>query len=84
MNGVSRDTSYIPQVKSAFPAQLLQQMVSLLPEAPHRNIIKVPALLMFFAALRQSEVLPHSVAVYDASKNLSRNDFIIEDNVAYM
>lgn len=84
MNGIQRDTSYIPRVKCAFPVDVLQNMVSALPDDPHGNIIKVAVLLMFFAALRQSEVLPHSVAAYDASKHLSRNDIYIQGNIAYV
>lgn len=74
LNAVNRDTEYIPNIKIAFPVTSLQQMVMALPKSEQGNIIKVAILMMFYAALRQSEVLPHSVATYDSSRHLSRAD----------
>lgn len=84
MNALHRDTTYIPRIKSAFPVGLLQRMVSLLPDDSQGNILKVAVLVMFFAALRQSEVLPYSAATFDPSKHLSRQDVVIRDNVAHV
>lgn len=76
LNAVNRDTSYIPRIKEAFPVQLLQRMVAALPHTPQGNIIKTAVLLMYYAALRQSEVLPYSSTSFDPRRHLSRRDVI--------
>lgn len=77
LNAVNRDTNYIPRIKQAFPVQLLQRMVILLPQTHQGNIIKTAVLLMYYAALRQSEVLPNSSTSFDHRRHLSRRDVVI-------
>lgn len=79
LNSVHRDTAYIPRIKQAFPVNLLNQMVIALPSAPHGNIIRVSILLMYYAALRQSEVLPYSSSTFDHRRHLSRRDVVLCD-----
>lgn len=76
---LSLDKSYIPRIKVAFPITTLQQMLRALPTSVHGNIIKVAVLLMFYGALWQSEVMPHSSNAYDPSQHLSRADVNLKD-----
>lgn len=77
MVALTRDTSYIPQIKSAFPIPTLQNMIRLLPESEIGNILRVAILMMYHAALRQSEVLPYSSNSFDYKKQLARADVIL-------
>lgn len=79
MTAIKRDNSYVPRIKEAFPVQILQQMVVALPQSIEGTLIKVAILIMYYAALRQSEVLAHSSTSYDPIKNLSRRDVVIAD-----
>lgn len=80
MVAVSRNKDYIPRVKLAFPVQDLHRMVAALPLDAQGNIIRTSVLLMFYAALRQSEVLAPSAATFDHRKHLTRGDVILTHN----
>lgn len=77
LTAVSKDTAYIPRIKLAFPVNLLKRMVQLLPPTHQGNIVRTAVLVMYYAALRQSEVLPYSGASYDPRRHLSRRDITI-------
>lgn len=74
LTAISRDNTYVPRIKSAFPLVTLQRMIRLLPRSERGNIIRVATLLMYHAALRQSEVLPYSSNTFNPRKHLSRAD----------
>lgn len=80
MTAIKRDNSHTPQIKEAFPVDILQKMVITLPDSTDGLIIKTSVLIMYYAALRQSEVLAYSSGSYDPYKNLSRRDVVIADN----
>lgn len=80
MTAIKRDNSHTPRVKEAFPVELLQQMVVSLPTTIDGLLIKVSVLFMYYAALRQSEVLSYSSGSYDPYKNLSRRDVLLADD----
>lgn len=79
MTAIKWDNSYIPRIKEAFPVHILQQMVIALPPTTQGMLIKAAILIMYYAALRQSEVLAYSSTSYDPHKNLSRRDVVISD-----
>lgn len=74
MTAVTRNKEYIPRIKIAFPIQDLHRMVLALPQSHHGNILTVAILIMYYAALRQSEVLAPSVSGFDRNKHLTRGD----------
>lgn len=83
LNALNRDKSYIPRIKNPIPAPTLQRMVTLLPDTGNGLILKAAVLLMYNAALRQSEVLAQSSRSYDSRYNLSRDDVqIIGDTLS--
>lgn len=79
LNAINRDTTYVPRIKQAFPIDSLQRMVLLLPKTPQGRIIKASVLLMYYAALRQSKVLPYSSTSFDYRRHLSRRDVVINN-----
>lgn len=80
MVAISKNKEYIPRIKLAFPVSDLHRMVATLPTTPHGNVLRASILLMFYAALRQSEVLAPSIAGFDPRKHLTRGDVIIEND----
>lgn len=82
MVAISRNKEYTPRIKLAFPAADLQRMIAALPTTPQGNLIRTSILLMFYAALRQSEVLAPSAPAFDPKKHLTRGDVIIEEDSA--
>lgn len=81
MTAIKRDTSHVPRIKHAFPVHLLQQMIIALPATMDSLLVKVSVLIMYYAALRQSEVLSYSSRSYDPYRNLARKDVVIKDDV---
>lgn len=79
LTAVGKDSAYVPRIKLAFPVLLLKRMIQLLPFTYHGTIIKAAVLVMYYAALRQSEVMPYSSASFDPRRHLSRNDVTIID-----
>lgn len=72
IDALKRDVSYVPQIKNPIPTDTLQSLVTSLPDTEVGNIIKVSVLVMFYAALCQSEVLAPSIKGYDHRFHLSR------------
>lgn len=79
MTAVKRDKHYVPRIKKAFPVDDLHRMVTILPNTTQGNILRVSVLLMFYAALRQSEVLAPSMTSFDHRKHLTRGDIVFKD-----
>lgn len=80
LDALKRDVSFTPRLKQPIPTDTLQSAVSILPSSPEGNIIKVSVLIMFYAALRQSEVLAPSVKGFDHRFHLARKDVILLPN----
>lgn len=74
MTALKRNKNYIPRVKVAFPLEDLQRMVIALPQDPMGNLIRVAILIIYYAALRQSEVLAPTMTSFDSRKHLTRGD----------
>lgn len=79
MTALKRNKDYIPRVKIAFPIDDLHRMVIALPQDPLGNILRVAILIMFYAALRQSEVLAPTMSSFDRRKHLTRADVQFSD-----
>lgn len=77
LDALKRDVSYVPRLKQPIQTTVLQAMVSSLPSSTDGTIVKVSVLIMFYAALRQSEVLSPSVKGYDPRFHLSRKDVTV-------
>lgn len=80
LEALKRDVSYQPRFKNPMPTQLLQSMVTSLPNTEQGNLIKVSVLTIFYAALRQSEVLAPTIKGYDPRYHLSRGDVTVHQD----
>lgn len=78
LTAVSKDKVYIPRTKEAFPVTSLRSALASLPRSDENNLIRAAVLLMYHAALRQSEVLPYSRPSFDPRRHLTRGDVILQ------
>ena len=60
--------------------QMLQQILSICDSLSEPLIFKALYLFTFFSFLRMSNILPHSVARFDATRHLLRGDLIFAQN----
>lgn len=79
MTALKSNKEYIPKVELALPIEDLQRMVVALPQDRPGNIVRVSILIMFYAALHQSEVLPPTMSSFDNRKHLTRGDVKFHD-----
>lgn len=84
MTAIKRNKQYVPRVKKAFPVEDLHRMLITLPDTTQGNIIRVSVLLMFYAALRQSEVLAPTMASFDHRKHLTRGDISFKNDQVFV
>lgn len=82
MDALKRDTSFVPRIKKPIPAPALQDLVESLPHTTTGNTVKVAILVIFYAALRQSEVAAPSANKFDPSRHLTRNDVVLDNDAA--
>lgn len=66
------------------PTPTLQYLVEAIPDDVTGNILKTAILVIFYAALRQSEVAAPSLAGFDPTKHLTRKDVEIRDDCAFI
>lgn len=78
MTAITRNKEYVPRIKVAFPIHDLHRMIVALPQSHHGNIITVAVLIMYYAALRQSEVVAPSASGFDHRKHLTRSDVVLQ------
>lgn len=80
MTAITRNKEYVPRIKIAFPIHDLHRMIIALPHTQQGNIVVVAILIMYYAALRQSEVVAPSVSGFDHNKHLTRGDVILHND----
>ena len=71
----------VPKKKDAVPAEKLKAALAALPMDDNGLMVRTAALLMFYGALRQSEVAPPTVSKFDPQAHLTRADLIVGDTV---
>ena len=74
LDGLDRNKDYVPKEKAPVPMQVLRAVLSKLTATPEDRAVKAAYLLMFYAALRQSEVAPPSVSLFKSTYHLTRGD----------
>lgn len=80
LDALKRDTSFVPQVKKPMPTPTLQYLVESIPDDVMGNTLKVAILVIFYAALRQSEVAAPSIVGFDPTRHLTRKDVVFRDD----
>ena len=70
-----KDLAYNP--KDPIPPALLKRVLWTLQETPEAAMVRAAVLLMFFGALRQSEVAPSTIRTFEPLRHLTQGDISI-------
>lgn len=74
LEAMDRDKSYVPRVKDPISPDILRAILMDLHDDPISNIARAAILLLYFGALRQSELLPKSINAWSPHIQPTRND----------
>ena len=74
LEALDRDKSYVPNKKLPVPTDLIRSVIRSIPPTPVGMGVRAAVLIMYYGALRQSEVAPPSVKKFDALRHPTRND----------
>jgi integrase len=74
LEAIDRDKTYTPRTRPPVTMNILRDVLDGLQSDTKACCVRVGLLLMYYAALRQSEVAPRSVRAFDPSRNLTRGD----------
>ena len=77
LDALDRDKNYTHRKTDAIPVAALKLVILALPPNPIGTAIRAAILIMYHAALRQSEVLPPSIARWESTKHPTRGDIKI-------
>ena len=79
LDAIMRRKDFVPKTKPEVPLHVFKAALNALPA--NREIVAVRAvlLMLYYAALRQSEVVPPSVGQFDPLRHLTRNDVSITE-----
>ena len=77
LDALMRDKNFVCRTTSAIPISVLKKVVSALPISPEGRAVKATVLLMFHAALRQSETLPPTMVRWAVTNHPTHGDMAI-------
>ena len=80
LDALDRDKQYVHRKTDAIPVPVLKLIILALPVTPIGTAIRAAILIMYHAALRQSEVLPPSIGRWEHTKHPTRGDVLFTDN----
>ena len=72
---------HAPNQKAPVTPDLLKNVVSIISHHPNGKVINLALIIMFMAFLRQSNVLPISVAAFDPSRHITVGDVTLSGDV---
>lgn len=74
IDAIERDPEYEPRTKDPLPPSVFRDILGFLPHDVNGIITRAALLVLYYGALRQSELLPISVSKWDAKKHPMRQD----------
>lgn len=74
LESVDRDKSYIPRIKLALDSDVFISIIYNLPRDHLGDAIRLAMLIIYYGALRQSELLPRSSGTWNPSVQPTRGD----------
>ena len=77
LEALERDKSYTPNKKLPVPTELIRSVIISIPKTPVGLAVRAAVLIMFYGALRQSEVATASVKKYNQYRHPTRSDVVI-------
>lgn len=80
LDAMDRDKSHIPRVKDPISPDVLASIMRNLHDAPLMSIVRPAFLLLYYGALRQSEITSRTVASWETAIHPTRADLQIYDD----
>lgn len=77
LESVDRDKSHIPRVKHALDSDVLISILYNIPRDDLGLTIRLSLLIIYYGALRQSELLPRSISAWDRHIQPTRGDCLL-------
>lgn len=77
LDALDRNKTYVPRVKLPITPSSFYNILSCLNNNPTGNLIRAALLTLYYGALRQSELLPQSIAKWDPATQPTRGDVSI-------
>lgn len=74
LEAVDRDKSYIPRIKHALDSDVLISIIYNLPRDNLGQAVRLSMLIIYYGALRQSELLPRTSAAWNPNIQPTRGD----------
>ena len=74
MDAFFRDKSYVPRKKDALSMDEMAKGLAAIPHTPIGDATRAGVLVMFYGALRQSEVAPPTKGAFDPTRHPTRAD----------
>ena len=82
LKSVTINRPFEPKTVSILDVDILKQIVQIASKLPYSETFVPLYLFAFFSFLRLSNMIPHSVASFDLTRNLARGDIIFADDSA--
>lgn len=74
LDALDRNKSYVPRLKNPIPPDHFYSIISSLHDDEIHNIVRAALLTLYYGVLRQSEILPRSVGMWDPVTQPTRQD----------
>lgn len=80
VDAMERDKDHTPRIKDPLPPSVFRDILDYLTNDIYGNIVRASILVLYYGALRQSELLPTSVSQWNPSKHPMRKDLVFSDH----
>ena len=84
LDAVTRDKSHIPVQRPPIPTQVLYSAFTYLARKPYSAMFRLIVAILYFSALRQSEVIIHAASQFDPHRHLLARDIYINKGVLHL
>ena len=81
LDAMTRRKDYVQREKGPVPTEVLLEVLWRLPDTQVGAAIRAALLIMYFGAMRQSEVVPPTQRAFDHTRHLTRGDVRVTDRV---
>lgn len=79
VDAVERDKQCVPRSKDPLPPSVFRDILDHLVSGAQGNIVRAALLVLYYGALRQSELFPRTVSQWDPTKHPMRKDLVFSE-----
>ena len=84
LDAVTRDKSHIPVQRPPIPTQVLYAAFKHMARQPYSAMFRLIMAVLYFSALRQSEVIIHTASQFDPQRHLLARDITLRDGALHL